>query len=384
MLLARVAEDLYWAARYLERAEDTARIVLEHTNLLVDLPTSVPLTWEPLLAIVGTDEDFAARYARADEASIIEFLVAAEDHPASLVGCVAQAREDLRVTRQVLPREVWEAVNDLHLYVASHHAEGVSRPSRNRFLNRVIAECHRTVGILVGTMSRDDAYEFLRLGRNLERADMTTRVLDVRAAQLLGALDGRSAHDDVQWASVLRSLSAQQMFHRTVRRPVDGPSTVRFLLTDAAFPRSVAHCLAEMTHSLEAIAVHTARTVESDGREPEGLTALVASARARLRIEAAAAVDGPALREVVDRIQIALAALHDAIAARHFGLPPGELASGPPAELTVADPDDDARPVIAMPTKPAGPGQGPGPAGGPGQTQRQGQAGAAAVEPTGA
>jgi uncharacterized alpha-E superfamily protein len=317
MLLARVADDLYWAARYLERAEDTARIVLEHTNLLVDLPTSVPLTWEPLLAITSSDDAFAARYERADEASIIRFLLADEDNPSSLVCGVARARENLRVTRQVLPREAWEAVNDLHLYVAAHHAEGVTRPNRSRFLSRVISDCHLVIGILVDTMSRDDAYELLRLGRHLERADMTTRVLDVRAVQLLGALDGHAVHDNVQWASVLRSVSALQMYHRTVRRPVDGPSTVRFLLTDAAFPRSVAHCLAQSTASLEAIAAHTAPTVVS--AEADGPTALVAAARARLRAEASAAVDGPALRGVVDRLQIALAGVHDAIAATLFG-----------------------------------------------------------------
>ena len=136
MLLARVADNLYWAARYLERAEGTARIVLEHTNLLVDLPTSVPLTWEPLLAITGSDGDFATRFERADEPTIIQFLVAADDNPSSLVQGIALAREDLRVTRQVLPREAWEAVNDLHLYVASHRAEGVNRPSRSRALSR--------------------------------------------------------------------------------------------------------------------------------------------------------------------------------------------------------------------------------------------------------
>ena len=152
MLLSRVAENLYWAARYLERAEDTARIVREHTNLIVDLPVTVPVTWQPLLAITGTVEEFDETERIVGETDIIHFLIAERDNTGSVVMCVEQARENLRTTREVIPRDAWQAVNDLYLYVASHRTEGVERRGRNRFLDRVIADAQRMVGILAGTM----------------------------------------------------------------------------------------------------------------------------------------------------------------------------------------------------------------------------------------
>jgi uncharacterized alpha-E superfamily protein len=301
-LLSRVAGHLYWAARYLERAEDTARIVREHTNLLVDLPTSVPVTWEPLLGICGSRTEFDARYERADETSIVRFLVADRENSGSILMSVEQARQDLRTCREVLPREVWEAVNELHLYVASHHLDGVARRGRSRFLERVMAESLRTEGYLASTMSRDDAYEFLRLGRTLERADMTTRVLDVRATSLMTAAgNGADHHDDVQWMSVLRSLSALQMYHRATRLPVEGSATLRFLLFDPSFPRSVAHCLDRAAASVANLP------------RAELVVPACEGARALLDTVPVDGLRGVDLHDVVDRLQLAIAAIHDRI-----------------------------------------------------------------------
>ena len=305
MLLSRTAESLYWAARYLERAEDTSRVAREHTNLLVDIPVSVPVTWEPLLAITDSREEFDEHYDKVDESSVIGFLVALEDNPGSILSSVAGARENLRTTREVLPREVWQAVNDLHLFVQANHDSGVARATRAGFLERVIGEVQRVGGILGSTMSRDDAYEFLRLGRNIERADMTTRVLDVRAGELLvGGPMGE--YDDVQWMSVLRSVSGLQMYHRTTRRPVHGDDVVSFLLTDIAFPRSVGHCMEEMLSSV--------------GQLPrnELVQPACEAALATVRRAAVDATDGAGLREAMDRLQLAIALVHDAIATAYF------------------------------------------------------------------
>jgi len=300
MLLSRVAENLYWAARYLERAEDTARIVREHTNLLVDLPTSVPLTWEPLLAIIGGRQEFDAQYERADELSIVGYLVSDRGNAGSILMSVEQAREDLRTCREVVPREAWHAVNDLYLYVASHHRDGVSRPGRSRVLERIVAESLRTEGFLVSTMSRDEAYEFVRLGRTLERADMTTRVLDVSAGALMATdADASGLYEDVQWMSVLRSLSALQMYHRATRQPVEPAAALRFLLLDAAFPRSVTCCLADVADSLS--------------RLPRSQLVLPACDDAR-RVLADTPLDdlgAAGLHELADQLQVALAAIHD-------------------------------------------------------------------------
>lgn len=307
MLLSRVAENIYWAGRYLERADGTSRIVREHTNLLVDLPTSVPLTWEPLLFITGARERFDRGYEKPDEVSILRFLVADRNNPGSIVMTVGQARENLRTTREVLPREVWQAVNDLYLYVASHHGEGVSRRSRGRFLERIISDVMRMSGIIDSTMSRDDAEEFLRLGRLLERAEMTTRVIDVRAASIMAEESSSlDTYDDVQWMSVLRSLSGLQMFHRSTREPVSGPATLRFLLFDPRFPRSVAWCLDVLERSLVRLP------------HPELVQPACQLASAELHRVQVDHLSGDELHDTVDRLQLAIHAIHHGLTHAYF------------------------------------------------------------------
>lgn len=303
MLLSRVAEHLYWAGRYLERAECTARVVREHTNLLVDLPTWVRLTWEPLLAIEGDRAAFDRHHDRADERSIVTWLVASPDNPSSVLASVDRTRTNLRTTREVIPRELWQVVNDLYLYVTGHHSEGVARRSRTRFLDRVVADAQRVAGIVDTTMRRDEAADFLQLGRLVERADMTTRVLDVRAVGILRNEDP-DAFVDVQWAGVLRSVSALQMFQRATRAAVSGPATVRFLLCDHAFPRSVAFCLAEVARLARAL--------------PAGDRVQPACEQALALLPEETAGDGDALHRLADRLQLAIAAVHDALADAYF------------------------------------------------------------------
>jgi uncharacterized alpha-E superfamily protein len=301
MLLSRVAEDLFWAARYLERAENTARIIREHTNLIVDFPVSSPLSWEPLAAVAGHAIDPEVAHS---EVRIVASLVSDTENPSSIAFCVDRARENLRTCREVIPQEFWLTVNDLYLYVGSHADEGVDRRSRNRFLSRVIAEAQRAVGILGGVMSRDHAYEMLRLGRTLERADMTTRVLDVRAVSLLETGDGQLS--DVQWGAVLRSLSALQMFHRTRSEPVEAAAVVDFLLHDLDFPRSVRCCLDKVAASLARLPL------------PDRVLASAAAAIARLE-DGAREFDRPQeLRGELDMLQAVVAELSDRLSAAYF------------------------------------------------------------------
>ena len=173
MLLARMAEAVYWAGRYLERAEGTARIVQVHTDAHVDMPVGEDVGWEPLLAIAGVDSEFAERYSaaagarrrRAAEQDVIEFLLHGEGNDSSILASLTAARENLRTARPVVPREAWEACNNLWLACNDHLAEADSREGRVQWLRRVIAGCQRINGILLGTMSRDEAMSFLTSAR---------------------------------------------------------------------------------------------------------------------------------------------------------------------------------------------------------------------------
>ncbi len=305
-LLSRVAEQLYWGARYIERAEDTVRVVRAYTDVLVDLPTSVTTSWEPLLAITGTRALHDAHHDRVDEASVIHFLVADDANPNCIVHAVAAARENLRSAREVLPRDAWQVVNDMYLYVAAHRSDGVSRRSRSRFAERVIADSQRLDGILSGQMSRDHAYEFLRLGQAMERADMTTRVLGVRAAALVES--GADVYAEVQWMGVLRSLSALQMYQRATNSPINGMSVIDFLLHDRAFPRSVMSCL-------QAIRDGLARLPRGDQLAP-----VIAEVFATAAQVSGDAVDGAELDAETDLLQSALAGLNNAIISTYVGV----------------------------------------------------------------
>lgn len=306
MLLSRVADHLFWGARYLERAECTARVVRTFTEVIVDLPTALTSSWEPLLAVAGSRDEYDATHARAGEADIVRFLVADAGNASSVLSSIGAARENLRTTREVYPREAWQVINDLNLYALSNNDAAVDRRSRNRVLTRIISEVQRVDGVLTSAMSRDEAYEMWRLGQSIERADMTTRVVGVRAASLLALPADTDDYDEVQWMGVLRSLSAMQMFHRSQRGPIDGASVVRFLLTDPNFPRSVRACLARIRRSLDALP-HAATTVPVVDEVDDYLSSLWVEGS-----------DGSALDKAMDGLQANLAALSSRVSAEFF------------------------------------------------------------------
>jgi uncharacterized alpha-E superfamily protein len=310
-LLSRVAENLYWASRYLERAEDTARVVRSFTDAMADMPTSVTTSWEPLLAIVGSRELYDQGHVRVDETDIIRFLVADAANPGSVATCVTAARDDLRSTREVIPADAWHVVNDLFLYVSSHRESGVDRRTRNRFLDRIVDDNRRLDGVISSSMVRDEAHAFWRLGQWLERADMTTRVLGVRAAALLDLPDDE--HGAVLWMGVLRSMSAMQMYQRTVRGPIEGPAAVRFALFDAHFPRSVAFCLDRVRKSLKYLPNSTdaSRALDAASGVMTRLTGISTNGDGP-------GLDGVALDAAMDEIQVALGAVHDVVTRAYF------------------------------------------------------------------
>lgn len=313
MLLARVAESMYWTGRYVERAECTARILIEHGNLHVDLPRGYEVGWEPLLVLTGTKGLFSTYHAEATEEDVIRFLVSDARNPGAIVVALDHARENLRTTRSLVPREAWEILHGLYLACAESVDDAVDRRTRFRWLRRVIDESHKLAGLLAGAMSHDEAYGFLGIGRQLERADMTTRVLDVRAETLTpSAQAGYQPFDNVQWMGTLRSVAAYQMYRRSLGAQVRASSAVRFLLQDQQFPRSVTHCLDQVSRFLKAL--------------PRAQGPLDATADTMLVVHEAPLPaigrGGPqgalALHDVVDRVQLGLGRIHDEIEAVYF------------------------------------------------------------------
>lgn len=242
-LLSRVAERLYWMARYLERTEDVARLTQAYTHLIMDIPEGAEPGWEILVQILDGTHTFEAHHRVYSELNVLRYLIADEDNPSSIRFAIKAARENVRTTRDVLPEEAWELVNELHLYAQEHAEKSIGRRNRHAFLNEVIARCQMINGLIMSTLCRDHAYRFIKLGKLLERADMTTRVIDVGAGALLGDERQYNAVDPLIWASILKSLSAMGTYRRTIGPLVEAAPVVDFVFREGSLPRSVKFCL---------------------------------------------------------------------------------------------------------------------------------------------
>lgn len=311
-MLSRVADNLYWYGRYLRRAENTARLINVNANLVLDLPRNVAPGWAPLVAILGADASFREHYQDSSESDIIRFLTIDERNPASIRSSLARAREILRVSRDVVPREVWERLNDLYLYVMERGDAGISRAQRTGFLNQVINSALLVHGVMIMSMSRDVGYQFLRIGTTIEQADMTTRILDVRSAPLLSDGGGSSLtpFGNIQWMAVLSSLTAYQMYRRNVRARVNAPGVLRFLLQNRDFPRAVMFCLSSLAEALPHLPAN--RKIE---RTIERTRSLVRDANIEALLD-----DAGGLPQLMDEIQIGLGEVHGALAEAYFSM----------------------------------------------------------------
>ncbi len=244
-MLARVAENIYWLSRYLERAENTVRLIDVHSRMLLDHPeVEEHLGWIPLIIINSLDEQFEQKYGRADENSVCQFLLVDEDNPGSLFSTFQAIHSNLRSCRDVLPRSSYEAINGACRFVRQHIADAIINPrERSTFLASVQTRLLAIAGNISSTMYHDIAYRFMRVGCVLERADMTSRIIDVQSSWLIQTNDVTLVDRQQRWLWVLRSLSGVQMYRQHVRRPINGEDTLRFLLHNESLPRSYAFCV---------------------------------------------------------------------------------------------------------------------------------------------
>lgn len=243
-MLSRVAERLYWAARYLERAENTARLVSVYDNLLYDLPAGmVEISWFNLISLNSSAEEFTKRYKVQNERNVVKFLLQDEKHLGSLSASVRYVRENFRTSRDVIPPSAWEQINELNIYVSKNAKTALARNGRHDFLSEVIERSQSLNGLLTGTLMRDEAWEFIMLGRFIERADMTTRILDAGAAVLENSeAFAHSNPAQVIWGNVLRSQGAYMSYRRAIKSIVRGSDVAEFLLYNTHIPRSVTFC----------------------------------------------------------------------------------------------------------------------------------------------
>ena len=264
-MLSRLAERFYWLGRYVERAEDTARLLATHDQLLLDMPATASVLWRSLVEILGVDSMFRAAYRGYTERNVVRFAVTEEQSPSSIVSAIKFARENARTVREILPSEAWELVNQLYLASHDRAAQALNRTQRQDYLDSVVKGCQQLSGLFANTLSRREPYQFLALGAAIERADMTSRILDVGALYASGRGDAElAAYETVLWTNHLLSISAYQMYRQEVRARITAQGVVGFLLHDTAFPRAVAYCMTVASAALKELPQHAVPLAASD------------------------------------------------------------------------------------------------------------------------
>lgn len=319
-MLSRVADSVYWMSRYVERAENMARFVSANFSLVLDAPASGDSPWEALVSTSGDQDDFAARYGAVTGEQVIRFLTMDAQNPNSVLSCLGSARENARSVREIISSEMWEELNAFYLKVREVAASPMNADRAQEFCEAVKQSSHLFNGITDGTMSRNEAWHFIRLGRTLERADKTSRLLDVKYYILLrSAADVGTPIDEIQWAALLRSASGYEMYRKRHGRIGPG-KIVQFLLLDPEFPRAVRFCLNQARESLHLI---TGTPPGSFRNPPERLLGQICSDLAYTQVDE---VIGRGLHEYVDDLQTRLNRLGSGIHEAFFALrsPAGE------------------------------------------------------------
>ena len=326
-MLSRVAESIYWMNRYLERAENVARFIHVNLHLVLDLGTVTGEQWEPLVLVTGDHEIFAERYGQANRERVIDFLTFDLENPNSILSCLSRARENARSVREIISSEMWEQINRFYLLVKGAGRErAVETP--HDFFTEIKMASHLYGGIADATMSRGEGWNFGQLGGLLERADKTSRILDVKYFILLpDPADVGTPVDNVQWAALLRSASAFEMYRK--RFGLIAPEGIAdFLILDREFPRAILHCLIAAEESLRTLTGSAAGTFHNEVEQELGrLCAELSYARID-------EVIAGGLHEFLDDLQLRLNHIDAAVFSTFFALRPAGRAQASNQEQT--------------------------------------------------
>ncbi|WP_461090120.1 alpha-E domain-containing protein [Spirosoma gilvum] len=320
-MLSRVANSVYWMHRYIERAENYARFMSVNFNLALDLPPNVNQQWEPLLTATADNESFKKYYSEPTRENVIQFMTFDKRNSNSIVSCLSDARENARTIREVISKEMWEHLNTFYLMVRDTSPKQQWEQSQTQnFFTEIRNSIQLFYGIIDATITRNEAWHFGRLGRFLERADKTSRFLDVKYFTLLPEIELVGSTIDLMiWSAVLKSVSAYNM-HRQQYRSLTPASIVEFLILDKMFPRAVAHCIRQAELSLYEI---------SGNNITQGFGNLAERKLSKLRTDIefteTADIFKTGLHQYLDNFQTRTNAIGDAIFQTYFDLKPIEV-----------------------------------------------------------
>lgn len=311
-MLSRVANLIYWTARYLERGENTLRLIDVNAQLVLDLEShqdfNDPRVWEPLVYVTGEEKKFFKLHGKtASEEAVVQFLLFDRDNPSSLLSCVASARENARCVRDQISSEMWEVINTFYLKLQTHDYQTYARTGSNEYIADLKLRTQQIYAVAESMLPRNEGWWFYLLGRYLERADNVSRILDIKYFMILPDRHHvGSALDVIQWGSVLRSCSAFEAFRRTQRGQLKLENVTNYLIRDPEFPRSILASIIAAENCL--------LKISSDKENPLKEVALKEIAELRDQLETAdiKIVLGNGLHEFLDDIQSHVATIHAA------------------------------------------------------------------------
>ena len=251
-MISRLAEHCFWLSRYIERAENIARLLEVNQNWLLDFDIPLDLQWKPLLIISGI-HDYKGNY---DKESVLSFMTWDSENPSSIVSSMTQARENARVIREIISAEMWERLNYNYLWLQSNTAKDLYENNKYELYNQIKRINQLLQGIGESTMLRTEAWEFYQFGRHLERSSQTARILDVKYHMLQSnpAISGTNIEISY-WTSLLKSCSGYEPFlkHAKIIENQVGNAVAEFLILEETFPRSIRYCLKECLNSVMSI-----------------------------------------------------------------------------------------------------------------------------------
>ncbi|MEO1790808.1 MAG: alpha-E domain-containing protein [Cyanobacteria bacterium J06629_19] len=312
-MLSRVADSIYWLNRYIERAENVARFVEVNLNLLMDNPVGVAQQWDPLIAVTGDRTLFNERYDQATAERVLDFLTFDTTSPNSIRSCVRAARENARSVRETISSEMWEQVNAFYLQVEDAAKEKDSRDSYE-FYSEVKMASHRFAGVMDATLSWNESWQFGQLGRMLERADKTARILDVKYFLLLPTVqEVGTPLDNLQWIALLKSASAYEMYRKT-EQMISPAGVAKFLILDGHFPRSIKFCLKWAEDSLGQISGFS-------GNSPVSSQRALGRLRAQMEYTTLDEIFQQGLHEFLDQLQLQLNQVGECVYTDFIALP---------------------------------------------------------------
>ncbi|TWT98679.1 alpha-E domain-containing protein [Stieleria varia] len=298
-MLSRVAESIYWMSRQAERAENLARFIEVTLYMILDQPEFVVDPWEPLVKVTGDNEWFTEKYGVADRDNVVKFLAFDTEYHSSMLTCLIAARENARGVRETISTESFEELNEFYHFVQDNAEAQIKDPTAE-FFEQVRLHALTWTGVLDSTMAHDAAWHFINLGRLLERADKTSRILDVKYFSLLPSLeDVGTAVDDLQWSTLLLAVSGFEAYRRE-HHLADVKKIVEFFLFHKSFPRSILSCIRGADGSLAQI--------DSDcgGDRTTEVQKQIQSLLHRLSNTSVEEVIAGGMHQFIDRLQIQL------------------------------------------------------------------------------